>query len=76
MMNSPDLSGLQPGQTGGSPNVRGVGQGFGNNPMSPILERKQVVQVLTAMFQFLQVLLVQEGLLEKQQFRVFKMLVV
>ena len=36
MMNSPDLSGLQPGQTGGSPNVRGMGQGFGNNPMSPI----------------------------------------
>ena len=35
MMNSPDLAGLQPGQTGGSPNVRGMSQGFGNNPMSP-----------------------------------------
>ena len=35
MMNSPDLPGLQPGQTGGGPNVRGVGQGFGSNPMSP-----------------------------------------
>ena len=33
-MNSPNLQGLQPGQTGDSAG-RGVGQGFGSNPMSP-----------------------------------------
>ena len=42
MMNSPNLSGLQPGRTGDAAG-RGVGQGFGSNPMSPTIELKQVV---------------------------------
>ena len=34
MMNSPNLPGVQPGRTGDVAG-RGVGQGFGRNPMSP-----------------------------------------
>ena len=75
MMNSPDLSGLQPGQTGGSPNVRGMSQGFGNNPMSPTRAEagcagvSSNVPVPPSTPSSIK-------LLEKQQFRVFKMLVV